>query len=221
VLVHDYGIIDFKEARDLQNQLVRDRILGKIKNTLIFCEHPLTLSIGRRTTVDRKLELQKIKFNEQAEIVITDRGGEETLHLPGQIVIYPVIGLSELNLGVKKYVELGLSAISKALGECGVNAEYNLEFPGIWSNKIDKPNLDWRASKKLGAVGIKIERGISNHGFSLNYDCDLEPFLRINPCGLRGVEISSVVNEAKNEAPEKAQILKLIERNFLESFKEN
>jgi lipoyl(octanoyl) transferase len=219
VLIQDCGLIDFHKARELQNQLVQDRISGKVSDALIFCEHPLTLSIGKRTSTERKLELQKTDFNQPASIVLTDRGGEETLHLLGQIVIYPVIHLSKLNFGVKKYVELGLSAITRAIRDCGLSADYNLEVPGIWVKNNDKPDFELAASKKLGAVGIRIERGVTNHGFSLNYDCDLEPFKRICPCGLKGVEVSSVENELKGKTPEKAKVLKLIEKYFIELFR--
>lgn len=193
----DVGFISFHEARVLQNELVLKRQQDLIPDTWLFCEHPLTLSLGKRTSKsDFIISLDEWCLR-GAKIVESDRGGAATVHLPGQLMIYPVVKLERKFSGIKTFVEGGLSLLQRVVQVIGLNAESLLEPAGLYIS----------GKGKLASVGLKISERVTNHGFSLNVSCDLTPFAWLHPCGLRGVNATSMLACGVSAGPEEVRVL--------------
>ncbi|HEX4843730.1 MAG TPA: lipoyl(octanoyl) transferase LipB [Limnobacter sp.] len=140
------------------------------------CQHPPVFTLGLAGDPAHLLQRSNIP------LVNTDRGGQITYHGPGQIVIYPLLDLRRYGLKVREYVQLLEQAIIDALVDVGVgDAQRKPGAPGVYT-------LQQGELAKIAALGIKIRRGCSYHGLSLNVDMDLSPFQSINPCGYAGLE---------------------------------
>ena len=194
----DLGLIEYSAAREIQNQLIAKRLKGEIQDTVIFCEHPPTITLGKRTRAADislpKVELERCGFS----VYEVERGGSVTVHNPGQLVIYPVIDLRDRGLGVRRFVELGLEAIVESLVQFGVNAVSNLGVVGVWCVARDSQAPAGKvAPRKIAQVGLKIVSGVTNHGFSVNINNELEGFGLVRPCGLEGVLVTSISEETR------------------------
>lgn len=121
------------------------------------------------------------------EVVQTDRGGQVTYHGPGQLIIYVLVDLRRLNLGVRSLVELMENAVIDQLRAYGICSENRRDAPGVYVN-----------DKKIAALGLRVRRGCTFHGLSLNIDMELEPFNRINPCGYRDLQVTQLIDEGVN-----------------------
>ncbi len=158
------------------------QVLNGDEDFLIFCEHPPTLSLGKNFKGFSRGELPVEAWREKGfDIVQSDRGGQATYHGPGHLMIYPIINLKVLKFGVKKFIDLFLLSISKALGSLGLNSYLDEDKIGLW---IDcEPKGASRESYKLAALGLRLDSGISRHGASLYLEGDMEPFNWFAPCG--------------------------------------
>lgn len=116
-------------------------------------------------------------------VIQTDRGGQVTYHGPGQLVIYPLLDLRRRGMGIRQLVDLIETALIEALAEVGISAATRPGAPGVFVGQA-----------KIAALGLRIRRGWSYHGLSLNVDMDLAPFSSINPCGFRGLEVTRVAD---------------------------
>ena len=182
----DKAQLEYQEARALQAELRQERRKGEIPDTVIFCEHPALLSYGKRVS---KTEVHKLKENigDKIPLVFAERGGLFTYHGPGQLIVYPVISLRERVLGVKKFSELLLEAVSKVVRQFGVISNVSLCPAGVWLVG------EGGGKRKIASLGLRIEKGISDHGMSLNIDCDMSIFRKISPCGLDSASVSSLL----------------------------
>ena len=188
------GRIPFVEGRRIQEDLINRCANGEAYDTIIFCEHPPTLSLGLRTREEHWRELQtrlaqmpanEIDPTHEVDVVQADRGGSITYHGPGQLVIYPVVSLSERRTGVLKFVQLGLETMGSVLSQYGIDSTIKLDPAGCW---VDDGCLE----KKIASVGLRILHGVTNHGFSLNVCCSLDWFSQFNPCGHPGTNVTSI-----------------------------
>jgi lipoate-protein ligase B len=206
--------VPFSYAREVQGELVERRIRGEIEDTIIFCEHPPTLSLGRRVDSESP-EYAVCDWEARGvEVVRAARGGEATYHGPGQLLLYPVISLRARGLGVKRFVEIGLRVISSALEEvCGLDTEAMLNPAGVW---VGGPQRGY-PGRKIGSVGLRIVSGVSSHGFSLNVLGGGEMSKYFNPCGLAGVELSSIGQELKSTRIPLGKLLFEISYRFADS----
>ena len=184
--VYFLGCVDFEDARTLQEELVNAVLCGDGKEGLICCEHFPVLSFGKSQVVDRELcsalGIRGVK---------TDRGGLLTYHCPGQLVIYPVVDLRRRRWGLRKFVEgvlreLAIVSNEFFLSDVDVECYPRMDCVGLWASRQG-------VETKIGFAGLRVQNGITNHGFSLNVDCEIEPFRRFSPCGLAGIEVSSLV----------------------------
>jgi lipoate-protein ligase B len=172
-LFKSLGKVSFAGAREIQNDYVRKRIAGEVPDCIFLCEHPPTLSLGKRVDVSQ-MGINLDSWREAgAEVVRSDRGGLVTYHGPGQLIIYPVISLKDTNLGVKTFVSAVFGSIKGALESYGVKAICKVEPAGVWLNQ----------GQKIAACGLRVERGVSNHGFSVNIRTNLSPYRHFDPCG--------------------------------------
>ena len=185
----DLGLISVPVASELQ-QLEREKVLrGESGGTVFFCEHPHTVTLGRK--LEKRLDEIKKTIPDGIEVVALNRGGELTYHGPGQLVVYPVISLEEKKLSVTQYVSFLESCIGEVLNDYGLKTYGKKEHRGVWIN-----------DKKIASVGVHISRGVSIHGIALNVNCDLKYFSYFEPCGLCHTQITSLERELGYSVPQ-------------------
>ena len=174
------GRIPYLDAVDLQTRLRGRRQAGEIPDSLLLLEHPPVYTKGRRTErADLPMgedwyRLQGIEVHE------TTRGGRVTYHGPGQIVGYPIMGITDV-IGFLRTME---SAMIAALADEGVEARVREGLTGVWVGE-----------RKIGSIGVHVSRGVTMHGFAINVDNDLQPFEWIVPCGIDNVRMTSLYLE--------------------------
>jgi lipoyl(octanoyl) transferase len=175
----DLGRLDFLAALSRQEQLIELKQRQGVADILLFVEHPHVYTIGRGGDLNNVLAAQDVPLHRAS------RGGDVTYHGPGQLVVYPIIGLrSKLRKDVHRYVKnLEMTAI-ETLRNFGLEAKRRPPYTGIW---ID--------NRKIAAMGIAVRRGITFHGLALNVNTDLSYFDRIIPCGLSWADVTSMAKE--------------------------
>jgi lipoyl(octanoyl) transferase len=177
--------IGYQDAWDLQRQVHEQRVLGEIPDTCLLLEHDAVYTAGKRTDpMDRPLG------DPGAPVIDVDRGGKITWHGPGQLVGYPIVALTE-PIDVVGYVRLIEEALIGVCSELGVTAGRVDGRSGVWL----RGDGHARPDRKVGAIGIRVARGVTMHGFALNCDCDLSWFDRIVPCGISDASVTSLSAE--------------------------
>jgi lipoyl(octanoyl) transferase len=183
------GRIDYREAHALQKRLVADRADDRIGDQLLLLEHPAVLTLGRNADPAHVLASPETLRARAIEVIQVERGGEVTYHGPGQLVAYPILGLSRRGLMIRPLVRALEAALVATCAQHGVAAARRDGHPGCWCDpEGDQP-------RKIGALGLRIERGVSYHGIALNVTVDLSSFELIDPCGLPGVASTSIAAE--------------------------
>jgi lipoyl(octanoyl) transferase len=179
------GQVDFSDARELQRHYVEERRHGRITDTLLLLEHPHVLTVGVRRGGGRANILAAPDTLDAMGISVheTGRGGDVTYHGPGQLVGYPILDLRPDRQDVHRYVRDLEQVLIRVCGDFGVAAERLPGFTGAWANHPS------RGLEKVAAIGVRIARWITSHGFALNVNTDLDFFRLIVPCGVadRGV----------------------------------
>jgi len=178
-------VVDYREVWELQRSLVTARNEGSLdRDAVIFTEHHPVYTVGRRGGLQDVRVTEDFLRAKGIPVISVERGGNVTFHGPGQIVMYPVIDLRRAGMSVADLIERLEEVMLGTAADCGVKATRSPLNRGVWVEQ-----------RKLGSVGIAIRRGISFHGASLNVMNSLEPFSWINPCGLRGIEMTSIARE--------------------------
>lgn len=177
--------IPYTEAWTIQKQLQEERIAATRGDTLLLLEHSPVYTLGRRTQSSHWSCGEETLRQTGASFQPVDRGGSITYHGPGQIVGYPILKLSQYCSGPKQYVRMLEKVLICTLSRWGIGG-YRLERkPGVWVRWND-------ADAKIAAIGVRIDHGVTIHGFSLNVNLDLSPFSHILPCGLAQCPITSM-----------------------------
>ena len=167
------GSVPYREAWDLQAELVRELRAGAGQDTLLLLEHPHVFTMGKAASADHLLWEEAERARRGVEVVWSDRGGEATYHGPGQLVGYPVLDLSHLGLTIPEYLGRLEQSLIDYMAQLGVDSEPGEPgFTGVWRN-----------GEKLVAIGIKLNRSVVSHGFALNLTTNLAYFDGIVPCG--------------------------------------
>jgi lipoyl(octanoyl) transferase len=174
--------LDYLEAWELQRSLLQQRADGQIGDTALFLEHPPTYTAGRRT------EPHERPFD-GTPVIDVDRGGKITYHAPGQLVGYPITLLPSHVL-VVDYVRRVEEALIRALAGLGVSTGRIPGRSGVWL-AADATRIE----RKIAAIGIRVSRGVTMHGFSLNCDIDLAGYERFVPCGIADAGVTSITAE--------------------------
>jgi lipoyl(octanoyl) transferase len=175
--------VPYPQAWELQRLLHERRVRGEIPDCCLLLEHPPVYTAGKRTgALDRPVG------DPGAPVIDVDRGGKITWHGPGQLVGYPIIRLAE-PVDVIGYVRAIEEALIGACAEFGVHASRVDGRSGVWFCGNAGPD------RKVGAIGIRVARGVTMHGFALNCDCDLSWFDRIVPCGIADAAVTSLSRE--------------------------
>ena len=203
VIFQDLGKIDFKEAWEYQEKLFekivsvkgqnRDLPPGeqiKIKNHLLFCEHPHVYTLGKSGSENNLLIDQLQLKAKDASYYKINRGGDITYHGPGQIVGYPIFDLELFGVQVKQYINKLEESIIKTLSIYNLKGERLKNGTGVWLD----PEIPGKA-RKICAIGVRASRFVTMHGFAFNVNTDLEYFNYINPCGFVDKGITSLEKE--------------------------
>ncbi len=188
--VIDLGFLPFLEAWELQLRLHDSVAEGRRPDTLLLLEHPHTYTLGRRGHYEDILIEQSEIERLGIDVHHTDRGGEVTYHGPGQIVGYPIIDLRRWGGGPLKYVSSLEQVISESLAELGIEGTSEGHPTGVWVE-----------DRKVAAIGVKVGRRVTTHGFALNVSTDLSHFKNIVPCGMPTAEVTSVSRELGTMVP--------------------
>lgn len=179
------GLMEYQVAYDLQTRLVDQRRQGSMTQDIVLVtEHPRVFTLGRRGGREHLVVTEEFLATRGISVVPIERGGDVTYHGPGQLVVYPIIQLRQAQLSVTEYVSRLEDVMIALAKDCGVVATRDARNHGVWVK-----------GKKLGSVGIAIRHGITFHGLALNVNLSLAPFGWINPCGLMGVEMTSLARE--------------------------
>jgi lipoyl(octanoyl) transferase len=179
--VRRLGVVDYTKAWQLQRELAEERIAGG-PDTLLLLEHPPVYTAGKRTEAHERPV-------DGAPVIDTDRGGKITWHGPGQLVGYPIVGLAQ-PIDVVKYVRRLEDSLIAVCASFGLQTGKVEGRSGVWV-----PGGDGRQARKIAAIGIRVARATTLHGFALNCDCDLDAFSSIVPCGISDAGVTSLSAE--------------------------
>lgn len=189
--VVDLGRVPYRDAWELQLQLIRGRDSGRLEqDVVLMVEHPPVFTLGKRGGRENLLVSEELLEQSGIPIVQVERGGNITYHGPGQLVVYPIVHLPGLGIGVVDMVDRLEEVMIRICNAWSISAQRNPLNRGVWVGK-----------KKIGAIGIAVRKGISFHGMALNVNTDLRPFCWIQPCGLAGVAVTSMKAETGREIP--------------------
>jgi lipoyl(octanoyl) transferase len=176
--------MDYQQAWQLQRALHADVVKGVLENTLVLLEHPSVYTAGRRTEeFERPVD--------GTDVINVDRGGRITWHGPGQLVGYPIIKLSEPTevVGFVREIESALINVCVELGIKAVRVEGR---SGVWV-------VDSQGDRKIAAIGVRVAKGVTMHGFALNVNPDLKAYDKIVACGIRDAQVTSLQRELQRE----------------------
>ena len=184
MLILNLGQEPYEHAWDLQHALVRARQEGRLDDILVLLEHDPVITLGR--TGDPRHVLASAEELQRAGIRVQriERGGDVTYHGPGQLVGYPILSLEAHHLGVSDYMHALEEVLIRTLGDLGLPAQRQAGIIGVWIGPA-----------KVAALGARVERGVTYHGFALNVNTKLDHFALIVPCGLLGRPVTSMQRE--------------------------
>ncbi|MSQ28275.1 MAG: lipoyl(octanoyl) transferase LipB [Dehalococcoidia bacterium] len=200
------GVVDYQEAWGLQRRLVAARQVERIGDVLILLQHPHTYTLGRRATADHVLWNEAELAQRGVARYWVDRGGDITYHGPGQLVGYPILNIRERGLDVHEYLRSLEEALIRAVARCGIEAGRDPAYTGVWVE-----------GRKLAAIGVKVSRGVTCHGFALNVNTDLSYFDGIVPCGITDRSVTSLT-ELLGALQRLDEILPVVTDAFAEVF---
>jgi lipoyl(octanoyl) transferase len=181
----DLGLIGYAEAYALQKRVAAARKAGAMEDVLLLCEHPHVITLGRSGRRENLLASEHVLRQKGVEFHATDRGGDITYHGPGQIVGYPILNLGAIRRDVVWYVRMLEEAMIRATAEFGITAERVAGKTGIWVRAGN-------SEEKLAAIGVRISRWVTSHGFAYNVSTDLRNFELIVPCGIADRKATSL-----------------------------
>ena len=180
LIVTELGLVDYQVGWDLQKEIQENVINSKLENTLLLLEHSSVYTAGRRTEIsDRPID--------GTPVIDVDRGGKITWHGPGQLVGYPIIKLKN-STDVVGFVRELETALISVCAEFGVEAKRYCERSGVWIR-------DSKGDRKIAAIGLRVAKGVTMHGFALNVNPDLSAYNKIIPCGITDAKVTSLAVE--------------------------
>ena len=195
---HQLGRVSYKEVWELQQRLFAELIEGKRQGVtmpmhLIFVEHPHVYTFGKHAKKNHLLATPDMLQRLGADVFEIERWGDITYHGPGQLVVYPIFDLEQLNIGIKQYVARVEACILEVVAQYGIKAGTISDRIGVW---LDIEGLQER---KIAAIGIKSSRYVTMHGLALNVNTDLAMFNHIVPCGIPDKAVTSISKELNEE----------------------
>lgn len=177
---------DYQSVLELQRDLCLARLEERHPDTLVLVEHSPVFTVGRRSKPEHwggdSASLKRMGY----DVHEVERGGSVTYHGPGQIVVYPILRLRDFCPGPKIYVGLLEEVLIRVLGDWGIKGQRAEKWRGVWVEQSEN------TLQKIAAIGVRITRGVTFHGFALNVNIDLKPFELIIPCGIEGCQVTSM-----------------------------
>ena len=198
----DLGLSDYNDTWKLQKKLQSKRILGEIEDHLLLVEHPPVFTLGKNAS-----KQHIINNSEDVSIIQTDRGGNITFHGPGQLVCYPILDLNHYKRSITWYMRELEQLIMDVLGEYDIKASRKKGLTGTWVK-----------DKKIAALGVRISRWVTMHGFSLNISPDLNFYKNIIPCGIKEYGVTSMAKIMGNEVPSMDEVKAKMTKHFTKNF---
>ena len=198
----DLGLSDYNDTWKLQKKLQSKRILGEIEDHLLLVEHPPVFTLGKNAS-----KQHIINNSEDVSIIQTDRGGNITFHGPGQLVCYPILDLNHYKRSITWYMRELEQLIIDVLGEYDIKASRKKGLTGTWVK-----------DKKIAALGVRISRWVTMHGFSLNINPDLNFYNNIIPCGIKEYGVTSMAKIMGNEVPSMDEVKTKMTKHFTKNF---
>ena len=180
-LIYALGMVDYARALQLQDEIVQERLAGGSSDVVLVLQHPPVLTIGASGGEDNIIVSRDILAKNDITVCHTDRGGDITYHGPGQLVVYPILDLKTRDRDLHQYVRNLEEVVIRTLGDFSIQAGRMPAYTGIWVGQ-----------EKIGAIGIKISRWITKHGFALNINNDMRHFSLIHPCGISDKNVTSM-----------------------------
>ena len=201
IVVQDLGLQPYNKIWDLQKDMQKQRIQGKIADTLILVEHEPVYTLGKNANSNHLLQSR----DKSIDVYNIERGGDITFHGPGQLVGYPILDLSNYKKSITWYMRILEQVLIDTLDEFGINAKRIKNFTGVWVN-----------DEKIAAQGVRISRWVTMHGFSLNVNPDLTFYEGIIPCGIFHCGITSMEHYLQNK-----QDIQLVKQCLINNFQQN
>jgi lipoate-protein ligase B len=180
------GRIEYREALALQRRLRTARQEGEVPDVLLLLEHAPVYTRGRRTEPGELPMGEDWYLAQGIDVVDVDRGGKVTYHGPGQLVGYPIMAVDDVIAFVRTMEEAMIAALADEGIAARSRSDEGRDFTGVWVE-----------DRKIGSIGVHVQRGVTTHGFAVNVQNDLQPFEWIVPCGLGGVRMTSVLKEQR------------------------
>ncbi len=213
----DLGLINYEQAWDIQKEIFDLRLRNEINDTFFLLEHPHTYTLGKVAEKENLISSESQLKELGISVYEIDRGGDITYHGPGQIVGYPIIKLSDWKEDTHQYLRGLEEVIILTCREYGIETERNPKYTGVWIGE-----------RKIAAIGIKVNRWITMHGFAFNINTDLSYFEGIIPCGIKDKDVTSLQHELGKEiniVEVKEKLIKNFKKvfdytDFVEKFKE-
>jgi lipoyl(octanoyl) transferase len=196
------GVVPYEDAWAMQREMHARRVAGQAPDTMLLLQHPPVYTAGKRT------EPHERPFD-GTPVIDVDRGGKITWHGPGQLVGYPIVALPD-PVDVVAYVRRLELALIEVCAGFGLAAGQVAGRSGVWV-AADEPGAGSRPERKVAAIGIRVARGVTMHGFALNCDPDLSAYDRIVPCGIADAGVTSLSRELGRDVPV-AEVLPLVEQ---------
>lgn len=185
MVVVDWGLIEFQDAWRRQREVADAILRHDAPDTLVLCEHPAVITLGRVTKQGSVVTPADLLRSRGVDVVEIDRGGEATVHVPGQLVGYPIFNLQRTKPDLHWFLRTIEQSIIDALSPFGLQAERMDGLTGVWIEQ----------QRKICAIGIHCSRWITTHGFALNVNNSLELFQDIIPCGITDRGVTSIAQE--------------------------
>lgn len=204
----DLGLIDYQESWDLQKETLQKVISGEMSDTLYLLEHPNTYTLGRGADEKNLIADKNFLESNGIQVIRIDRGGDITYHGPGQLVGYPIININGVNKNSRRYIWSIEETIIKTCQHFGIDAGRNPDHTGVW---ID--------NRKICAIGIKLTRWVTSHGFAFNVNTDMNIFNGIIPCGISDSDkdVTSLEKEAGKKF-DMGEMKEVVKKFFIEVF---
>ena len=190
------GVVNYHETLDLMKSHIQQ---ADFNNEIWLLEHPPIFTLGTAADQNHILDAKDIP------VVQSDRGGEVTYHGPGQLVIYFLLDVKKLNFGPKKLISTIQEFVKDLLADLSIDCNFVEGAPGVYVNQ-----------KKIASIGLRISKGKSYHGISINFDMDLSPFKQINPCGYKGLEVTQIkdLNKHVSKLQLEKMVINLLKNTF-------
>lgn len=204
-LYENLGVVSYGEALELQTSYHERCVRGELDGVILALEHKPVITLGKHATEKDVFPSQEFLKQKGVDFFRTDRGGQVTCHMPGQLVLYPIISLEKLSLGVRPYVRALEDSCLDLLREYDVQGEVKDDSPGIWIS-----------GKKIASVGVRVKERVTLHGLALNISNHLDLFTWVSPCGMPRCSMTRLDRETQKPLDMK-ELMETLARKIVDS----